>query len=220
MKIKISRFSALIRLLSYLYFHAIGLTNRLAPLHKDYRNYFNENQKKVIVATWHSQLLLPVYHLSGFGFSVIISQSDDGEIAAQAVQSMGISVIRGSASRNGARALLGLVREIKKGSHIAITPDGPRGPKEQVLMGVITLAKLSGHPILPQVLDCTRKIRLKSWDEFIVPMPFGTIVYDYGELMDVPHDADDELMEQKRLELESVLQTLTANVNRYVRESS
>lgn len=219
MKIKISQFSYLIRLLSYLYFYTIGLTNRFVPLGLDYRQYFKENHQKVIIALWHSQLILPIYYFSEFGFSVIISKSEDGEIAAQAVKAMGIATARGSASRGGARGLIELLRFLKEGKHASITPDGPRGPKEHAQMGVITLAKLSGIPILPAAFDCTRKKRLNSWDGFIIPYPFGTIVYDTGELLYVPQDADDEMMEQKRLELETVMQQLTTNVNRYVNDA-
>jgi lysophospholipid acyltransferase (LPLAT)-like uncharacterized protein len=216
MKIKLSRFSFLIRLVSILFFNVIGRTNTLKPLSQDYQKQFQEQNQNYIIATFHSQLLLPVYYFCPYGLSVIISQSEDGEIVTQAVNAMGLEVVRGSSSRSGAKGLLGLVRKLNEGKHAIITPDGPRGPKETVQMGIITLAKLSGYPILPAALDCTKKIRFNSWDHFIVPYPFGTIVYDTGEHIMVPKDADDELMEQKRLELESVLRKLTSNVNDYV----
>lgn len=216
MKIKISRFSILIRIVSVLFFNAIGRTNKLHPLSVDYQKQFKEQNQNYIIPIWHSQLLLPVYYFYPFGLSVIISKSEDGEIVTQAVKVMGLEVSRGSASRSGAKGLLGLVRMLKDGKHAVITPDGPRGPKEDVQMGVITLAKLSGYPILPAAFDCTKKKRLNSWDQFIVPYPFGTVVYDTGDLISVPEDANDEVMEQKRLELESVMRKLTNNVNNYV----
>ncbi len=216
MKIKISRYSYLIRLVSFLFFNTIGITNKLIPLRTDYRKCFKQNPKPIIFAIWHSQLLLPIYYFCGYGFSAIISNSEDGEIITQAVKAVGVDVIRGSSSRNGARGLLGLVRKLKEGKHVVITPDGPRGPNETVQMGIIALAKMSGHAILPTAFDCSRKRRLNSWDHFIVPYPFGKIVYDTGDFIHVPEDADEQLMEEKRGELELVLKRLTRNVNHYM----
>lgn len=216
MKIKLSRFSFLIRIISFLFFNVIGRTNRLYSLSTDYRQKFKEEKQNYIIPIWHSQLLLPVYYFCPYGISVIISKSEDGEVVTQAVKALGLDVTRGSASRSGAQGLLGLVRMLHEGKHAVITPDGPRGPKETAHMGVITLAKTSGYPILPSAFDCTKKKRLNSWDNFIVPYPFGTIVYDTGKVITVPKDASKELMEQKRQELESVMKKLTSNVNHYV----
>lgn len=218
MKIKLSRFWILIRVISFLFFQVIGRTNRLIPLGKDFIQIKDGLPTQCIISLWHSHLMMPIYYFCDIGVSVLISKSEDGEIVTHAAQAMGIDVVRGSSSRSGARALLGMVRKLEEGKHTAITVDGPRGPKEEVQMGIIALAKLSGCPIMPAAFNCTRKKRLNSWDEFIVPYPFGKIAYVTGEYITVPKDADDALMEVKRIELENVMRSLTKQVNDYFNE--
>src|SRR5206468_3474041 len=108
----------------------------------------------------------------------------------------------------GPQSLLEMVRSIEDGCDAVITPDGPRGPAEVVQPGVITLAKVSGIPITPVSCSVSRCIRLKSWDRFIIPLPFARCHVFVGKPIEVPRDADAETLEKLRLQLQEAIKRL------------
>jgi lysophospholipid acyltransferase (LPLAT)-like uncharacterized protein len=146
--------------------------------------------ERFILAFWHRHLLLMPYAYRGRGISVLVSRSRDGELIAKTVARLGIHASRGSSSRGGAAGLRALLRQAREGLDIAFTPDGPRGPLGVVQPGVILAAASTGWPIHPVAVAATRARRLRSWDRFLVPLPFGTVHYVYGEALQVPRDAD------------------------------
>ena len=114
----------------------------------------------VIIAFWHGrQLMLPLaYH--GRGLSILISRHRDGELIARAMRAFGFSSVRGSTTRGGSSALRALVAEGRRGRDLAVTPDGPKGPRGVVQPGVIQLARLTGLPVFPLAFGASKK---KSW---------------------------------------------------------
>ncbi len=113
--------------------------------------------KPIIIAFWHGrQLMMPLTY-RGASASILISQHRDGGIITNIMKSFGFEVIRGSSSRGGVQALRKLVRAGRQGQDLVITPDGPRGPACHVQMGVISLAKLTGFPIVPLTFACSKK---------------------------------------------------------------
>lgn len=165
---------------------------------------------KVILAFWHSTMLVMAYKGMGQDIKVLISEHTDGEYIARVVNGLGLGVVRGSTTRGGARATVELVREARKGSFLAITPDGPRGPREDVQPGVIFLAKKTGKPILPVSSGFSNCWRLPSWDGFRIPKPFSKVVIAVGEPIMVPPDAGEEEMERYRKLLGKTLTRLGA----------
>lgn len=160
-----------------------------------------------IIVAWHNRNILgPFAYLThrpkGRVFSPLASASRDGSLAAAAMDNLGVQCIRGSSSRGGAQALREMLRAVKKGHDLGITPDGPRGPKYKVQAGVIAAARLTGVPIIPMTYQASRKKELGSWDAMIVPYPFGILQYVYGHPMRVPRDASPEELEDLRLQLE------------------
>ncbi|HEY9421632.1 MAG TPA: lysophospholipid acyltransferase family protein [Thermoanaerobaculia bacterium] len=137
--------------------------------------------ERFILAFWHRHLLLMPYAYRGKGISVLVSQSTDGELIARTVARLGIDSSRGSSSRGGAAGMRSILRKASEGWDIAFTPDGPRGPLRAVQPGVILAAAATGLPIQPVALAATRKKELRSWDRFVVPMPFSTVHFVYGE---------------------------------------
>ena len=107
---------------------------------------------------------------------ILISQSRDGRFIAGVVRRFGIEVAPRSSSRGGAAAVRSLVALLEHGSHIGIRPDGPRGPRRQAALGVAQIAALSGAPILPCAAQTSHKWMLKSWDQMVIPKPFGRAV--------------------------------------------
>ena len=146
---------------------------------------------------------------------MLISQHRDGEFIARTVRLFGIDSVRGSTTRGSLSALRGMIRFYRAGGSLAITPDGPQGPKYVVQMGAIELARQTGAPLLPLTYTASRKkVFQKSWDNFIVPFPFSKVVYLWGEPLWVPRDIDREGLEEKRRILQERLRSITEEVDR------
>lgn len=171
-----------------------------------------------VLAFWHGhQLFMPWYYKAHFPrgekqrpIYALISRSQDGRFIAETVRRLGIGNIAGSSSRGGREALIALIRTVKEGSHVGITPDGPKGPKEVAKPGVIAVARKTGAPILPVGVAYSRFWRFGSWDGMVFPKPFARGVWAVGEPIRVPPEADEEQVESYRLELERSLSSLTA----------
>jgi lysophospholipid acyltransferase (LPLAT)-like uncharacterized protein len=146
--------------------------------------------QRVIIAFWHRHLLLMRYAYRGERISILISRHRDGELIARVMESFGLGTTRGSSTRGGVAAVRALLRRVREGYDLAVTPDGPRGPVGEVKLGVIQLAALSGVPIQPVALAASRCRRLASWDRFLVPLPFCRVEMVYGEMLSVPRGAD------------------------------
>ncbi|HVG06647.1 MAG TPA: lysophospholipid acyltransferase family protein [Thermoanaerobaculia bacterium] len=149
--------------------------------------------ERFILAFWHRHLLLMPYSYRGKGISVLVSQSRDGELIARTVARLGIDSSRGSSSRGGVAGMRTLLRKAGEGYDLAFTPDGPRGPAGEVQPGVILAAAATGFPIQPVAVAATKAKRLRSWDRFLVPLPFSCVHFVYGEPLTVERRGDPAL---------------------------
>lgn len=134
-----------------------------------------------VFVLWHGQLLPLAHVLRRTGISVLISDHRDGEVIARILRSMGYASVRGSTTRGGGRALLGLIRELKNGRTVVLTPDGPRGPVGVFQAGALVAAQRTGVPVVTIAVQVDRAWRLNSWDRFIVPKPFARLSVAFGE---------------------------------------
>lgn len=148
----------------------------------------NEDEAHV-VAFWHGELLMQPFNyqkLKAKGkVSAMISEHKDGEAITRTVEYLGIHSVRGSSSKGGAKALISAIKEIKKGDDIAITPDGPRGPRHSVADGIVAISQKTNAKIL--LFNCrpTKYWQFNSWDKFIVPKPFGKLEFFIQEPLDI-----------------------------------
>jgi lysophospholipid acyltransferase (LPLAT)-like uncharacterized protein len=163
----------------------------------------------VIYAVWHGRVLLLPRLYGSRACRVLTSRSHDGELVARWMARFGLVPVRGSSSRSGADALRRLARALREGREVVVVPDGPTGPREVLKAGVITLARLSGAPIVPMAVGASREWRLRSWDEFRIPKPFGRCVVRFGEPIRVPPEADRAAEEAARKEVEAALRGVT-----------
>jgi lysophospholipid acyltransferase (LPLAT)-like uncharacterized protein len=150
-----------------------------------------------LVAMWHGGMLalMPLRHHRHRRIGVLVSPSDDGSLALQALARFGYRVVRGSLSRGGAEALRTMQHWLQEGGQLVLTPDGPRGPRCTMNSGVAWLARSSGAPILPVSITVDRAWRLRSWDRFLIPKPFARVIVDYLEPVPVPATSADEALE-------------------------
>lgn len=152
--------------------------------------------KRVIFTLWHGELLPLLWQHRGENVAIVISEHRDGEIVAQIAESLGYSTVRGSSSKGGSRALIGLMREIDAGRDGAITPDGPRGPARVFAPGVAVASQRTGAYIAPIRAVASRSWRLNSWDKFLIPKPFARVDVHYGVLTVVEAASPREAAEQ------------------------
>ena len=153
----------------------------------------------VIFCIWHNRLALalPIWHRfrrsrkPSAKLAAISSASKDGAIVAGVLERFGAQPVRGSSSRRGVNAMIEMVKWGKKGYDLAVTPDGPRGPKYSVQPGIVSLAQMTGFPVLPISYSLSRKITLRSWDNFQIPLPFSRCDVYCDELIRFGREIED-----------------------------
>src|SRR5262249_15632510 len=149
-------------------------------------------------------MLIPALRYARPDVHVLISRHADGRIIAKAIQHLGLNVVYGSSRRGGTEALLRIF-EICGSNHIAVTPDGPRGPRPEVQLGIAYIAAKTGLPIVPVGFGYASAWRTKSWDRMALPRPFSRVVGLMAPPICVPDVDDRNLLEVYRLRLEHAL---------------
>lgn len=144
-----------------------------------------------LLALWHGRMLVPFHHHRGRNMCVLVSPSDDGSLVTGMLARFGHRAIRGSTNKASAQALRAMLTELRDGSAIVITPDGPRGPQHTTNLGLAWLARATGHPVLPCGFVCDRAWHLNSWDRFTIPKPRARLALVYGEPVFVGRDRSD-----------------------------
>ena len=173
--------------------------------------------RRNIYLFWHETLLFPAYAYARFRIAVLVSRHRDGELIAQVVRMLRGVAIRGSTDRGrqrgGASALLAMIRRDRV-NHLAITPDGPRGPRRLVQDGAIYLASRSGMPLVPAGLAFEKPWRLGSWDRLALPRPFRRARCLVGSPIEVPAGLDRVAMEHYRLRVQQAMDDLQNRAER------
>lgn len=167
-----------------------------------------EFDRQMIYIFWHEYILPPIHMRSHSHLAMLISQHRDADLLWHAARHLGFDFVRGSSSRGGASAL----RELVERSHtmnLAITPDGPRGPRRVLAPGPIYLASRLGMPLVPMGIGLDRPWRLKSWDRFAIPRPFSRARGVVGPPLIIPPNLDRAGLEHYRQEVELLLNRLT-----------
>jgi lysophospholipid acyltransferase (LPLAT)-like uncharacterized protein len=170
-----------------------------------------------IYCVWHNRLALCLIAYYGYarkrsqtpGMAAMVSASKDGAFLAAILERFKVQPVRGSSSRRGPQALLELTSWSERGYDLAITPDGPRGPCYVVQEGIISLAQLTGLPIIPFSYHLGWKIRVKSWDRFQIPLPFSRCEMNVQKPIRIPRGASAAEREALRLQLERTLKELS-----------
>ncbi len=172
-----------------------------------------------IVALWHGQhIMIPVLNPHTHRVVGMFSRSSDAELNARVAEELGLETVRGSGGRDGAnprskggaRALLALRNALSAGKSVAMIADISKATVRQAGLGIVTLARISGRPVVPVAYASSRRHVLeKSWDKTTINLPFGRGALVLGDPIHVPHDADDAMLEQKRVEITDRLNEAT-----------
>lgn len=136
-----------------------------------------------VLAFWHGDqvCLAALRRWSGGAPSVLVSRSQDGELAAGVARSLGLGVVRGSSSRGARSGAVALGRRLKEGGVVALAVDGPRGPRREAGESAARLARATGTLIAPVIARASRAFELSSWDRMTIPWPFAAVHIFWGE---------------------------------------
>jgi lysophospholipid acyltransferase (LPLAT)-like uncharacterized protein len=207
MKIRNPRVRIVLAALAAIVVRALMATIRTRVVSLDGRTHpTNPAEGRSIYAFWHESRLAPASRPGKV--NVLISLHSDGELITQVCRRLGIGVVRGSTKRRGGPAILQML-SCGNDAHLAITPDGPRGPRRQLQMGVVFLASHANLPIVPIGIGFARAWRAKSWDRFAVPLPFSRVHAVVGEPIVIPPDLSRVVMEEYRVMVETRMLALT-----------
>ena len=212
---KPTRVQRLVALLVYVLARTVTATLRFKW--NDRSGFFsNPPAGQAIYCIWHNRLALcmSVYaygrkHNNTQGLVVLVSASTDGGLLSAIFEKFGVQPVRGSSSRRGPQSLRELTTWARRGYDLGITPDGPRGPRYSIQDGVMSLAQLTGLPIIPISYRLGWKIRLKSWDQFQIPLPFSRCEMIYEKPIRVPREVSADQRELLRQELEQKLREIS-----------
>jgi len=183
-------FTAAIRLL----FRTLKLS-----LHEDTPGtnpYVKSPPERFLYCVWHDSMVIPVFAGKHRSAAALTSQHADGSFVAQVLRRVGMSTVRGSTNRIGPGTMRRLMRAAED-KHLAITPDGPRGPRRQMSMGIAFLASRTGRAVVPTAFSCVRCWKIRgSWTNLVIPKPFTRVFLLGGEPIEVPPDLGGDELQQ------------------------
>lgn len=195
--------------------HVLRIVTRTLKLDIEGRDRYlamRKAGKGCILAFWHeSFFILPEIHRNE-DVHVMVSRHADGEMIHRVLVRFGNSTVRGSSTAGGKEALAGLIARAKDGFCLAITPDGPKGPRRELKPGVLALSQRTGLPIVLMANAVAREWIVGSWDRFRIPKPWSAGRVVYSDPIEVARDLDADGFEAMRKRVEDELNALTAEI--------
>lgn len=167
----------------------------------------------VIFVAWHGRLLPLLYWYRDQGVVIMVSGHRDGEYLARMARGLGYGTVRGSSTHGGHRALREAVRVVLAGHSLAITPDGPQGPRERMKPGALHVARMTGAPVVPILAGTTQAWWIEGWDRFLIPRPFARVTVAVGPPRRLAESITASELEAEARSLEADLATLKARVD-------
>ena len=180
------------------------------------RNTIIDGENPVIICSWHGRLIFPFYYLRNKGLFVVAGFHRDAEIISRISEKMGWKLIRGSSTKGGDKAYDKIIHALQQlKCSVAITPDGPKGPKRKVKPGAVMAALKTGATLIPVSGGASRSWEAKNWDVFIIPKPFGRVVLTYGEPIKA---SKRDTLESLSIKLEAALNQAQMQADEYLKQ--
>jgi lysophospholipid acyltransferase (LPLAT)-like uncharacterized protein len=197
--------------------NALGHTLRWRVEGLEHYDAIVASGRQPVMAFWHGRILPATFYFRRRGIVVITSENFDGEWIARIIERFGYGTARGSTTRGGRKAILQLVRDMRKGRPAGFTVDGPRGPARVAQPGAIWLARATGNPVLPFHLEASAHWTAKSWDRTQIPKPYSTVALVVGEPIEVTRETSDDGLEAVRAGLDERLRALETRAQELLR---
>ena len=198
------------------YIKFVSFTTKWSFINKKYVENLWKKNESFILCFWHGRLLMmPLSWNNKKKINVLISAHSDGQLLSKTVKYFDIKTIIGSSSKGGSEAIRNIIKSLKSGISIGMTPDGPRGPRMKINSVIIKIASLTGNKIVPLSYSVKKKIFLNSWDKFLVALPFGKGCFIWGKPIKIKKNisTNEDLKLSKKLE--NNLLKLTKKADRY-----
>ena len=197
---KLNSLNKIVYRFGHLPLHALFSTCRFRELGVENLNEVLNKSSGAVIMFWHSHLLIPFYYLKNHDVIPLIGLHSDAEILSQIGKRLGYTPLRGSSNRRSTSAAVELLKNIKQpGNVIALTPDGPRGPRRKVKIGTLKIVRKAEASIIPLGAAASRNRIFNSWDKFHQPKLFSKIAMVFGEPIKLYKNIDynlDDLSEQ------------------------
>jgi lysophospholipid acyltransferase (LPLAT)-like uncharacterized protein len=191
----------------------ITMSCRVRWHNKELLQQLQDEDGAAIISFWHNCSTFAPWALRDRGYTCMVSASRDGEYVARLGALFGNNTVRGSSSKGSAGATRKILKLLRRGEVVALTPDGPRGPKYQVQSGIAFLAASAGVPIVPLHIEASRQWVLNSWDNHLFPKPFSTIHVGLGKPIMIDRVL---LKEQPEKAIEMVRMAMMNNVSKLI----
>ena len=159
--------------------------NRRTVLNGERLNKAVSSGRPVLICCWHGRLLFPVFQWNRHNYYALAGLNKDAEIISKIATKLGWKMLRGSGSRGGSKAYMEMIRALNDGGKLFITPDGSQGPEYEVKEGAIKSALRTEAIMVPVSGQASRAWKIRNWDMFVIPKPFGRIVHVVGDPVDV-----------------------------------
>lgn len=207
--------------LGALYIRFVHVTSRWRVVGGAFPRAFWDEGKPFILCFWHGRLLMMPYSWErARPIHMLISRHRDGRLIADTVGHFGIHTVAGSSTHGGGAALRSMVKRLKAGECVGITPDGPAGPRMRASLGIAQVARMAGVPVIAAAYSCRPRKILKSWDRFVVALPFSRGVFVWGAPVEVPANASPAELEAARKAIEQRLNAVTETADLLCREEA
>jgi lysophospholipid acyltransferase (LPLAT)-like uncharacterized protein len=158
-----------------------------------------ETRTPIVFTVWHANLLPPLWHRRNEGITLLVSEHGDATFLANSAARLGYNVVRGSSTRGAIKGTKGILRVLRSGGDVALTPDGPTGPARVAKPGASAIAARTGAAILPIGAGASSWWQIRSWDRFSIPRPFSCVHLIYGEPLILANMSEHEEIESLAL---------------------
>jgi lysophospholipid acyltransferase (LPLAT)-like uncharacterized protein len=177
--------------------------------------YLDSGDQRYIYSLWHDQLLMAIFTGRPIRMCGLVSRHQDGSYLSDGMRMVGVTPVRGSHQHGGAEAMRQMIERVRD-YHIAITPDGPRGPRREIKPGIAFLASRTGRVVVPVGANCANCWKVQGkWTDMMIPKPFTTIYTICGEPLAIPADATREQLEEYTRELTERMRQVEIDVERF-----
>ncbi len=212
-------FRKILGFLAYLYIVFCYKTTSWVTVNFDLQEE-NTINDAVIYAFWHGRLaMMPYVRKHHKKMNVLISNHSDGQIIKNAMSHFNFNTISGSSQKNSFAAIKKIISALKNHEYVAITPDGSRGPAQEINSNIIEIAKITQVPIIPMIFSISSCIILRSWDSFMLPLPFSKGVFVYGKSITIPKTASKEEISSYKDDLGKALNSITLHADMLMKKA-